>query len=354
MLALIISILGMIIGLAVLVTVIILPHELGHFLMAKKMGVKVEVFSIGFGRKLWSRKKGETEYIVCAIPIGGYIKMAGEEPGEARTGAEWEFYSKPVGKRFNIIASGAIVNYILGALLFCAVFMTSPVASPRIGEIIEGYPAQEIGLRENDIITKVDGWEIRRWMDILRVLAISNDNVNVEVERDGQILEFEVYKKIKEVTGPDGKAVEMKVIGIAPVEEALKYSFFGSMPMAVHETLFLTKFTYVVFGKLITGGLSIELVGGPIMIISATGQAARAGIIPLLKLCAFISVSIAMINLLPLPPLDGGHILFLLIEKLKKRPIDIKVQEAVQKVGWILLITLMLVVSWNDILRFFK
>ncbi|MEA3306026.1 MAG: site-2 protease family protein, partial [Candidatus Omnitrophota bacterium] len=143
-------------GIVIVFSVIILSHELGHFLMARKMGVRVEVFSFGFGPKIWSFRKGETEYALSAIPFGGYIKMAGDEPGEQLTGAGWEFYSAPIHKRCKIIAAGPVVNYIFGFVLFCAVFMLGgPVHTSRIGGILEGYPAGKAGLKENDRIIKI-------------------------------------------------------------------------------------------------------------------------------------------------------------------------------------------------------
>ena len=159
------------IAVIIVFSILILSHELGHFLMAKKMGVKVEVFSLGLGPKLWSIKKGETEYAISAIPFGGYVKMAGEEPGEALKGEEWEFYSKPIDKRFNIVVAGSVINYILGFVLFCMVFMAgAPVPTSRIGRVLEGYPAEKVGLKENDKIIEIDGRKIKYWEEVLNII----------------------------------------------------------------------------------------------------------------------------------------------------------------------------------------
>jgi regulator of sigma E protease len=342
-----------IIAVILVISILILSHEFGHFLVAKKMGVKVEIFSIGLGPKLWSMKKGDTEYAISAIPLGGYVKMAGEEPGEKQTGAEWEFYSKPVYKRCNIVIAGSAVNFILGALLFCLVFM-SPVWTSAIGEVREGSPAQEIGLKTNDRIIKINWWGIRHWRDVLKVLAISDDKVNIIVERNGKIFEFDVQKREEEIElTPGGKPIKKKIIGISPMGETIKYNIFGAIAMGIREALSITGVTIISIWKLLTGSLPIKMMSGPVAIFAFTGQAARVGLIPLLDVMALISISLAIINLLPLPPLDGGHLLLFGIEKIKGRPVDRRVLEIVAQTGWILLIMLMLVVTWNDIFRFF-
>ena len=342
-----------VIAVVIVISVLILSHELGHFLMAKKMGVKVEMFSIGLGPKIWSIKKGDTEYAISAVPLGGYVKMAGEEPGEERTGAEWEFYSKPIYKRSNIVIAGSAVNFILGILLFGLVFM-SPVWTSAIGEVKGGSPAQEAGIRANDKILKIDWWDIRHWRDVLRVLAISNDKVNIVVERDGKIFEFDVQKQEEEMEMMPGvKSVKREIIGILPMGETVEYNIFNAMIMGVREALSITVFTLISIWRLLTGSLSIKIMSGPVAIFAFTGKAAQVGMVPLLDIMALISVSLAIINLLPLPPLDGGHLLIFGIEKIKGRPLDRKILEIVSQTGWILLIMLMLVVTWNDIFRFF-
>jgi len=342
-----------IIAVVLVLSVMILSHELGHFFMAKRMGVRVEAFSFGFGPKIWAVKKGDTEYRLCAVPFGGYVKMAGEEPTDSRTGAEWEFYSQPIGKRFNIIIAGAAVNYVIGMLIFCFVFAVSPVLTSQIGEVKKGYPAAEAGLKENDRVVEINGWHVRHWNDVLRVLFISADNVRMTVERNGGILAFEVQKKETEIEDVSGKFVKRKLVGIAPSGKTVKYNIPNAIAMGLRETLFLTVFTLFVVLKLFTGALSIKFVAGPIAIVAMTSQAARLGIVPLLSLTALISISLAIFNLLPLPVLDGGHILFLALEKLRGRPLDRKVQEVTQQVAMALLLALVLIVSWNDILRFF-
>jgi regulator of sigma E protease len=331
----------------------IFVHELAHFIMAKRMGVRVDMFSLGFGPRLWSFKKGETEYVISLIPLGGFVKMAGEEPGERLTGADWEFYSKPFHKKCKIVVVGSIANYLLGTLLFCIVFMGRPVMTSTIGEVKENFSAHLSGIMAGDRVVEINKWDIRHWGDVLRVLAISKDDVHVIVEREGHYIEYDLSKMWDEGKGLDGETIRHKIIGILPKGDMVHYGLFQSIQMGVREALFITKFTLSALGKMLIGELSIKTLSGPYKILSATGQAAMMGIFPLLAMMALINVSLAIINLMPFPPLDGGHMLIFAIEKVKNRPINRKVLEVVQQTGWILMIILLMVVTWNDIFSHF-
>lgn len=346
-----------IIAVVIVFSVLIISHELGHFLMAKRMGVKVEVFSIGFGPKIWSVKKGDTEYAVSAIPLGGYVKMAGEERGGERTGAEWEFYSKPIYKRFNIVVAGGVFNYILGFILFCMVFMAgAPVLTSRIGRVLEGYPAEEVGLKENDKIIEIDGEEVKYWEEVIDVLHSKKEGetTTLLVARDGEMLTFTVKGKSDEGIDIFGRPVKATLIGIGHSDELefVRHGFFKSIEMGARMTWNITALTYRAIGYMLTGALSIKTIGGPIMIFAETGKAAKMGMSYLLWISALISVSLAIFNLLPFPVLDGGHVLFLAVEKIRGRPLDRKVQDTIQQVALALLIAFVLVVTWNDLMRF--
>jgi len=347
-----------VISVIIVFSILILSHELGHFIMAKRMGVKVEAFSLGFGPKIWSVKRGDTEYAISAIPLGGYVKMAGEEPGEKRSGAEWEFYSKPIRKRFNIVAAGALFNYILGFILFCMVFMVgAPVPTSRIGRILEGYPAERIGLKEGDRILEIDGKEVKYWEDVIDILHRKRESeaTGLVVDRDGDLLKFAVTGRSEDQKDVFGRPIKMTLIGIAHSDEVelVRHGFVKSIKMGAETTWGITTMTYKAIWYMLTGALSVKEVSGPIGIFAITGKLAQRGIVHLLWISAVISVSLAIFNLLPFPILDGGHILFLAIEKLRGRPLDAKVQEKVQQVALALLIAFVLVVSWNDVTRFF-
>jgi regulator of sigma E protease len=327
--------------------------------MAKKMGVRVEVFSFGFGPKIWFYKKGDTEYAISAIPIGGYVKMAGEEPGGELKGEEWEFCSKPIYKRFHIFIAGSAVNYILGFTLFCLIFMIgAPIPTSRIGTVLKGYPAEKVGLKENDKIIDIDGQKVRYWEEVLNLIHNKDrgEEINLVIDRNGTVLNFTVQGKYEERKDIFGKPIAVTLIGIGRSDEVdfVKYNFFKSLKMGARTTWNITALTYRLLWGMVTGAVSIKGAAGPIGIFAITGEAAQMGMPYLLWISALISVSLTIFNLLPIPPLDGGHILFLGIEKIKGGPVDRKIQEIVQQTGWILLITLLLIVSWNDIMRFFK
>ena len=343
------------IGVVVVLSVMILSHELGHFIVAKKMGVKVEVFSLGFGRKIKSFKKGDTEYALSLIPFGGYIKMAGDELSGKLEGKEWEFYSKPIYKRFNIIVAGAAVNYILGFLLFCFMCMLGePVVTSRIGVVRAGYPAEKAGLKKNDIIVSINEKKVNRWDEVLN--TIHNRKVGdivLGIDRDGKISTVTVSGRAEEQKDIFGKPKKVTVIGIESSNEArfVKYGFLDSIKMGAKKTWELTIMTYQMIGKMFTGAVSPKAMAGPIGIFAIVGKAANMGINYLLYISALISISLAIFNLLPFPILDGGQILCLAIEKIKGKPVSAKAQDIAQNIAFALLIAFMLFVSWNDILN---
>lgn len=344
-----------IIGVVVVFGIMILSHEFGHFWMAKKMGVKVEVFSFGFGPKIKSFVKGGTEYALSLIPFGGYVKMAGDELSGKLEGKEWEFYSKPIYKRFNIIAAGSLVNYILGFLLFSLVFMLgSPVPTARVGGVLEGYPAEAAGIKAGDVILSVEGKSVKYWEDVLGAVRDRKEgDIKVVIDRNGERRLFNVKGKSENTKDMFGRPFKKTMIGIAPSDETVfvKYAFFEAIAMGADTVRKITMITYRAIWGMITGVVSVKAVAGPIGIFAMTGKAASMGLIYLLHISALISVSLAIFNLLPFPILDGGHILFLLIEKIKGRPVGARAQEIAQNIAFALLITFVLFVSWNDILN---
>lgn len=416
---------------------LILVHELGHFLVAKKLDVKVEKFSIGFGPKIIAFTRGETEYMISVFPLGGYVKMKGEEPGEALENDPREFASKPVAQRMAIIIAGPLMNLLLTFLLLPLVFMIG-VNVPaylqeevKIGWVMAGSPAVDAGIKPGDIIRKIDGNEVTSWEKAMTIITSSPGNkLSVEIVRDGlprrldlvphtqenngagyagivhpmearvgeirpglpasraglvkrdlilaingrQVSHWIEMSNIIQETGEkevtlsvlrEGKILEVKlkpvvdeeskrtIIGITRSEpmRLVKYGLSGAIKEGMLKAAELTSLTLDILKKLFTFNLSIKSLGGPIMIAQATGAAAESGLSDLIYLMAFISLQLGVLNLLPIPVLDGGHVFFLLAEMALRRPVSTKAREIAQQIGFVILITLMLIVSYNDVMR---
>lgn len=341
----------------IVLSVLILIHEFGHFIAARRIGVRVEKFSFGFGPKLFSFKRGDTEYLISAIPLGGYIKMAGDEPGEALKGEKWEFLSRKISDRFSIIFAGPLLNYILAFLIFSVIFMFgSPTLTTEVGSLLNDYPAAKSGILTGDKVMQVDGKNVRYWED-MTVLIHSHINgpISLKVERKGMAIDFEIVPVIRDIKDVFGKAKRTALLGIAPSQkiESVKYGFFESFGMGFKKLIDLTNITYRALWSIVTGRLSIkESMTGPIGIFIITGKAAQMGFIYLVHLMGLLSASLAIFNLLPLPVLDGGHILFLLVEKIRSRPLSVKSQEVISNIGVAFLIMLTVFIIYSDIMKF--
>ncbi|MBD3295762.1 MAG: RIP metalloprotease RseP [Candidatus Omnitrophica bacterium] len=339
-------------------SVLILVHETGHLIAAKKAGIRVEVFSLGMGKRLFGVRFGDTDYRMSLIPFGGYCKMAGEDPDEAE-GAEDEFQSKPVGHRFWVIAAGSLTNYLFAFILFWGIFMVGvPTLSTRVGRIMKDYPAASADLRVGDRITAVNGEPVEYWDDLVGMIreeSRSGEPLRLTVKRDGEEMPVPVTPDVSTVTNVFGQKIKRPVIGIAPMSEVLNVRY-GPLRAALsggRRLLTLTGMTYKGIWLILTGGMPVKTsMSGPIGIANIMGEAARLGIIPLLIVTAHINMALAVFNLLPFPVLDGGHILFLGIEKLRGRPVPVKIQETLTQIALILLVTFALFVSWNDLKRF--
>ena len=342
-------------------SILIIIHELGHFIVAKRNGVKVEIFSIGFGPKLFSVKSGDTEYKVSLIPLGGYVKMAGivdESMDQAGVkGQPWEFLSKTLWQRFKIIAAGPWMNFVLAWAIFIGVFMMGiPYLSTKVGEIKEGYPAAAAGLKSGDEIVSINGMKTGRWDELVKVIYASpGKEVKLEVLRGGEVSEIKVVPKEEKTTDLFGRDHVIGLIGMMPTSEFLKEKLNpleAAWRGTVH-TVELTGTMYKGIWLLITGQVSAKNLAGPIGIIDLTSQSAKQGFLPLMTFLAIISLNLAVLNFMPIPILDGGHLLFLMVEKVKGSPMSVKAQDKMQKVGLALLLALVVFATYNDILRFF-
>lgn len=338
-------------------SILIIVHELGHMLMAKRMGVKVERFSLGFGKKLFGIERGGTEYILSVFPFGGYVKMAGDNLPECK-GAENEFYSKGPGKRLLIILAGPLTNYIFAFLLFAGIFMAGvPSLTTTVGKLLPDYPAGQSGLKEGDAIFEIDGQRVKFWDELVEIVRkeTSGAPISFRVERNRQILEFAVSPKVISAKNVFGQETKIGMIGVAPREEILfvRHNLFEAVHLGGRRLIALTVLTYKGLWLLITGGLPVrESVTGPIGIAFLIGKAAELGFVHLLSIMAHINIALAIFNLLPFPILDGGHIMFLIIEKLRGKPVSPKTQEMISQAALYILVAFALFVSWNDVTKF--
>jgi regulator of sigma E protease len=337
---------------------LVLVHEFGHFIAAKRLGVRVEKFSIGFGPKLFSVKRGETEYLVSAVPLGGYIKMAGDEPGERLSDKPWEFLSRRPFDRFKIIAAGPLFNYILAFLIFSVIYMFgNPTLTSEVGGFVKDYPAEKQGvLLKGDKITAVDGKSVKYWEDMTEAIrSHSGGEMRLLVERQGRLIEIGITPMIRKAKDIFGNDISIAQIGIAPSQkiERIRYGFFKAVGMGFKLLMKLTYMTYKALWSVLTGKMSLkDSVSGPIGIFVLTGEFAKLGFIYLVHFIGILSASLAIFNVLPLPILDGGHIMFLIVEKIRGRPLSVKTQEAIANVGVALLVLLTAFVLYNDMMRF--
>ena len=344
----------------VVLGVLIFFHELGHFIFARIFGVGVEKFSLGFGPKLLSKTVGMTEYRLSAIPLGGYVKMVGEEPGADLDPAEISisFTHKHVLKRIMIVAAGPFFNLLLAVLIFFGLFWSSGTytVAPTVGEVGAGSPAEKAGLRPGDTIVSINGKRVSEWDEMARLIVDSGGAaLTVDFRREGEILTREIVPETRKMTNIFGEEIQRPVIGITASGDVtpVPLNMFESAYESVVQTYRIAELTVVSIVKLIQGRVSPKTLGGPIMIAQMSGQQAKEGLANLVFFIALISINLGILNFLPIPVLDGGHLLFFLIELIIRRPVNIRVREIAQQVGLFILILLMVYVFYNDLARIF-
>jgi|UniRef100_A0A7C3QVF2 regulator of sigma E protease len=339
--------------------VLIVVHEAGHFLVARKFGVKIEKFSIGFGPKIFSRTVGETEYRLAWIPLGGYVKMLGENDPEKVKPEEQDrsFSALPVSRRMAIAAAGPVANFILAFFLFTAVFWIGiPVLEPVVGQVLPHSPAQTAGLQPGDRILTVDGKPLSSWNDLRRKIeGRAGQPLHMIVRRGDVALSLAIVPQSQ--IGPNiyGEKVPQGKIGVAPRGDVLqmRYGLFDGLGKGFMKTVNVTRITIVSLYKILTGAISSKNLGGPILIAQMSAKAAKSGVINLMIFMGFISVTLGVMNLLPVPVLDGGHMLFLTAEGILRRPLSIRVRELSMQVGFVILLTIMVFAFYNDLMRLF-
>lgn len=340
--------------------VLIFFHEFGHFLIARLFGVGVEKFSLGFGPRLFGKKIGITDYRLSAIPLGGYVKMVGEEPDAEIDPADLplSFTHKHVAKRMLIVAAGPVFNILLAVLIFFGIFWASGtfIMKPSIGAVRAGSPAAAAGLKQGDLITVINGTAINSWDEMAEIInASEGQTLSLSVRRQESTLDFSIAPEKVPTQNIFGEEIQRYVIGIEASRESYSKEMnpVEAFTESLRQSYRVIELMVVIIAKLIKGDISTDTLGGPIMIAQMAGDSAKAGVGSLIFFIALISINLAIINLLPIPVLDGGHLLFFLIEAIKGSPVSIKVREVAQQVGLFILILLMILVFYNDIHRIF-
>ncbi|OGW80658.1 MAG: RIP metalloprotease RseP [Omnitrophica bacterium GWA2_52_8] len=341
---------------AVVLGLLIIIHEFGHFLACRLTGVKVEKFSIGFGPEILHWQGRETRFSLSLLPLGGYVKPAGETVGELadQEPKKGDYLAAPLLSRMVIVVAGVVMNYFLAFVLFSAIFLIGrPVPGTVVGGFIEGYPAAGSGLLVDDKIVSVDGTPVETWIQMTDLLSASgNDTVQLGVLRGQTALEIPVAPKVEDVPDFFGQKIKVRRIGIQPSQKADRFERYGLLESLGHgarATISLTYLTHKAIYYLVMGKLSIKSMAGPVAIVSMSGTAAQLGLPYVMQLAATLSVSLAVINLLPIPALDGGHLFFMLIEAVRRKRVSLQFQERATQAGFVLLMTLLVVVIYNDL-----
>lgn len=335
--------------------VLIFIHELGHFMVAKLSGVSVEKFSLGFGKELVSFKVGQTVYALSLIPLGGFVQMAGEtiedkKETELNSG---DFLAQGPLKRFLIVFAGPVMNIVLAFVFFFIVLFAGGASmSNVVGGLLEDHPAQAAGIMPGDRIVGINGMNISSWPDMqlmIRTLKEPEKELVISVERAGQRIDLRLQPRMVEAVDRNGEPTEVPVIGVMPL--SVGGDFFLSLKEACINVFVLSRYIFESLGKLVTGQVSTKHVSGPVAIMIISSDVAKQGIIALVNFTALLSLSLAIFNLLPIPALDGSHLFFILCEVILRKPISFKLQERIAQVGFVCLMALMILVSYNDVVN---
>ncbi len=350
-------------------TVVVFVHELGHFLVARWCGVRVTAFSIGFGPEVagFTDRKG-TRWKLSWIPLGGYVKFLGDEnaasmPDQAALAhlSEAErresFFHKPLYQRALVVAAGPVANFILAVAVFAALFATlgRPIAPAMVHQIEAGSPAEAAGFQVGDLVLSIDGTPVETFLDMQRIVGTSTGHpLTFLVRRDGREVSLTATPRLREEQDRFGNTYQRRLVGIAPDPAAFQvkhYDPLTSVAVAGKEVYFIIDHTLGYVAGVIVGRESPKQLSGLIGIAKVSGQVAKSGLLPLVSLIAMLSVSIGLINLFPIPMLDGGHLLYYGIEAVRGRPLSERAQELGFRVGLAIVLMLMIYATWNDLLQ---
>ncbi len=351
----------------VVLTVLVFVHEMGHYLVARWCGVDVEVFSIGFGREIFGfNDKSGTRWRLSIIPFGGYVKFAGDAgaasemvpdlesiPEERRGGI---FHFKPLHQRAAVVVAGPLANFLFAIVVFSIMFATigRPYTPPVVDQVMEGSVAEAAGFRKGDRIVEISGKPIERFEDIQNVVRLNlGEPLEFVVLRDGARVILPATPRVVEMTDRFGNVYRVGQLGIAVMaRDYAVLSPLQAVAAAVEQTYSVTATTLGAVGQMITGARSSDELRGPLGIVQLSGQAAQVGVASVIQFMAFLSISLGLINLFPVPMLDGGHLLFYAIEALRGKPLGEKSMEYGFRVGLALILALMVFATWNDLVQF--
>jgi regulator of sigma E protease len=324
--------------------ILIFIHELGHFAVAKRAGILVHEFALGFGPKLFSFKRDGTEYALRAVPLGGFVRMAGMDPHEEDVERHQSFQHKPLWQRMAVIFAGPFMNFVLAAVLFAVIFMFSgyPTASTTVQDVLPERPAAAAGIEPEDQIVAIDGREIGSWDELVaEINASAGTPLMFTVERDGKTIDFTITPE---------RVDDRILIGIQPQAVMERVGPVKAVTAGVEYTVRVTALIVTILGQIITNQAPLD-VGGPVRIVSEIGLAAEQGVVMLLQLAAFLSINLGLFNLFPIPALDGSRLMFLTWEGITRRPVNPEKENMFHFVGFALLLMLILVITYNDILQ---
>jgi regulator of sigma E protease len=354
----------------VLIVIVVFIHEYGHYYFAKRFGVGVTDFSIGFGKEMfgWNDKSG-TRWKVCVIPLGGYVKFFGDRnvysqadndkiiKEYSKEDQDKLFVLKPLYQRALIVFGGPLANFLLAILIFFSVysFAGKDFTPAVINEVQKDSPAMVAGLKDNDVVVSIDGNEVKSIMEVSKYIMMSTDEfINFTVNRYDQDLTFRVKPNIVEGEDNLGNKINKRMVGIklGAYNNEVNHVKLGpakALFYAVNEVYYVSTSSLKYIGSMLTGNGDTSQLGGPIRIAKISGQVAEFGILPFISLMAYISISLGLINLFPIPMLDGGHLMFYGIEKVLGRPLSQKAQEGFFRIGMFLLLSLMFFTTFNDL-----
>lgn len=365
------GVVGYLVPFLFVLTIVVFFHELGHFLVARWRGIRVLTFSVGFGPELvgFNDRHG-TRWKISAIPLGGYVKFLGDDNAASTpdhdalqemsaSDKQESFFHKPVGSRAAVVAAGPIANFILAIVIFAGIFMLygKQITAARVDSIAPGSAAAEAGFQPGDVVMSIDGTRIDGFSDMQRIVSVSaGQALKIEIDRGGVHQTLTATPALKELKDNFGNVHRLGVLGISRSAAAAdvrteRVGPFRAVAMGASETWFVIDRTLAYIGGVFAGREAADQVGGPIRIAQVSGQVATAGIVALLHLAAVLSVSIGLLNLFPIPLLDGGHLLFYGIEALRGRPLSERAQEVGFRIGLAIVLMLMIFATFNDIVH---